>query len=189
MRFCDIQSMLYFSDTIMADTGLRPFHEESDDWQDWFEAFQNFLVMKAIKKNSMKLAALKLHGGTEIRKLLKNLPQPPVEDCLTPYHEAISRLSKYFEQTYNNLHEITVFNAMKQMQGESVRKYLVRLRTQSVKCKFSDAEDRIREQFVQGLADEQARNHAILKNLSLTQVIQEASLNETLKPASGRNKN
>ena len=167
---------------IMEVTGLRVFCEESDEWSDWFEAFKNYLVTKDIKKGTKKLASLKLHGGPEIRKLLANLKKDPKDGLKSPYREAISRLKRYFAKSYNALHEITVFQSMKQGKDETVRKYLVRLRAQAAKCRFADPEQRIHEQFVQGLGDEQARNKAILKGLTLAEVLKMATMNATLQP-------
>ena len=62
-----------FSGIAMSDTVLRVFKEEADNWPDWYEAVTNYIATTQLRMTSMKLTTLRLHGGPEIRKLLKNL--------------------------------------------------------------------------------------------------------------------
>ena len=71
----------------------------------------------------MKLATLKLYGGPEIRKLLKNLKKDPEDEPLSPFREAVSRLKRYLKNL-NPMQEITVFQGIKQLEDENVKKIL-----------------------------------------------------------------
>ena len=62
-----------FSGIAMSDTVLRVFKEEADKWPDWYEAVTNYIATTQLRMTSMKLTTFRLHGGPEIRQLLKNL--------------------------------------------------------------------------------------------------------------------
>ena len=125
--------------------------------------------------------ALKIYGGKDIKKLAHNLPQtaPVVTD--DDYKKLKRKLNNDFLPKKNKHHARYTFNKQKQIAGESVVTYAVRLREKSKDCEFGEqTDDRILEHLVQTIKDSELVKRSIQKKWNLDQFLEEASQREDM---------
>lgn len=166
----------------MADARPLPaFDSAGQQWANWKEKFVSYLHTRSVKDPERKLSYLKFLGGDEIIYLLKNArasyDNMENDDV---YLAAMSLLDDHFKTVDNPFVEIEKFRSMKQATGEPAKNYVVRLRQQAMKCNFSQMEEEVRRQFVLGNADEKLKAKAFRKELELSELITEATANESM---------
>ncbi|KYB29405.1 hypothetical protein TcasGA2_TC031970 [Tribolium castaneum] len=65
------------------------------------------------------------------------------------YEAAVSKLNEYFYPKQSKIYERHIFRLTKQEPGEEFEKFLVRLRNQAAKCKFTNVEEHLIDQIVE----------------------------------------
>ncbi|KAJ8915716.1 hypothetical protein NQ315_000650 [Exocentrus adspersus] len=98
------------------------------------------------------------------------------------YKTAITKLNEYFLPKQSKIYERHLFRLTKQEDGEKFDKFLVRLRNQSSKCKFSNEEEHLIDQIVEKCTSVELRKKilAIGDNINLETIISEANVLEAV---------
>jgi hypothetical protein len=78
------------------------------------------------------------------------------------YEIAIQKLDEYFATKQSKIYERHIFRLMKQEDGEKFEKFVVRLRSQAEKCKFSDANEHIIDQVTEKCKMKELRKKILL---------------------------
>lgn len=148
-----------------------------------------YLQTKNLRSPADELAYLKIIGGLELIDLLKNLPpsNPPgvwrfvslIEN--DEYKDALSRIDDYFEQAKNPVQKRYEFRSIMQNDGERMKEFVLRLRTQANKCEFDNIEKEVMDQLITGTRDHQIRRRALMnKYPTVQEVMAEAMVNESV---------
>ena len=113
----------------------------SSRWKKWLQRFENFIVALDIKDNTRKRAML-LHyavdGVQDIFDTLSDTGEAKDYKC------AKDKLSEYFSPKINIAYETYKFRQAKQLAGETLDSYHVRLRHLAATCDFPDVEREIK---------------------------------------------
>ena len=83
----------------------------------------------------------------------------------------LSKLNEYFSRKKNVLFETHKFRQLKQVTGEMIDQYCTRLRQQAIICEFSNSENAIKIQLVEGRLSSRVRRKAIQDDLSLADIL------------------
>ncbi|XP_052744494.1 uncharacterized protein K02A2.6-like [Bicyclus anynana] len=123
-----------------ASVGLR--------WEKWKRGLEIFLIASDISDPKKRKANLLHLGGLALQEIYYNLPGDQNTDA-DEYDFAIKKLDTFFSPMQSKIYERHLFRLLKQEPNEKFDKFLVRLRHQSSKCKFSNNEDNIIDQIVE----------------------------------------
>lgn len=127
---------------------------------------------------------LRRYGGSEVRNLVKYLPDPPAladDQQETEYEKLVRKLNLHFVPQENKQHARYCFNKERPRSHESVASYAARLREKSEKCDFgANADDRILEHITQTISDQDLIKKSILKKWNLGQLLDAASKKEDI---------
>nr|CAI5867977.1 unnamed protein product [Callosobruchus analis] len=120
-------------------------------WEKWKRALGIYLDAANIDNPSKKRATLLHVGGLGIQEIYYNLPGAHVEptEDNDVYEIAIRKLEEYFAPKQSKVYERHIFRLLKQEPTEKFEKYLVRLRNQAEKCKYTNPEENIIDQIVE----------------------------------------
>ena len=131
---------------------IKPFTVDEDHiatgekWHDLLEELEREMRFFRISDAADKKDAMLIYGGTEIRRLEKNLPDPEEGDV---YAKLQSKLNNYFAPKKNIHYARYLFLKMKPHAGEGTGSYAARLREKSKSCNFRDDDERILEHIIQ----------------------------------------
>jgi len=117
----------------------------------WKRTLQIFLIAANIKDEEAKRATLLHTGGLGLQEIFYNIPgaQESGGENEKVFEIAIQKLDEYFAPKQNKIYERHIFRLMKQEDGEKFEKFVVRLRNQAEKCKFSDTNEHIIDQITE----------------------------------------
>ncbi|XP_048482951.1 uncharacterized protein LOC125489811 [Plutella xylostella] len=158
-----------------ASVGLR--------WEKWKRSLEIYLEAADIKSPSKKRATLLLLGGTGLQDIFYNLP---CASAVTPetdeFQVAVEALDNFFRPKQNKTFERHVFRLIKQDEGESFEKFLVKLRDQASKCKFDKPDDHIIDQIIERCQSSELRKKILImgETVTLDKVITEANTLEVV---------
>nr|CAH7763371.1 unnamed protein product [Callosobruchus chinensis] len=98
------------------------------------------------------------------------------------YKIAVEKLSEYFHPRQSKIYERHLFRLTKQEEGEKFEKFLVRLRNQASKCKFTNIEEHLVDQIVEKCTSVELRKKilSIGDSISLEGIINEANALEAV---------
>ena len=137
----------------------------SGPWGNWRQCFQDYLRATQLLSypDEDQLCALRQLLGVEGRRILASLgTSPQIDSCA----DVLDSLGRYSEtETLCSLR----FGRCAQQRNQSVDQFLAELTSLARACEFgASEEDRIRDQFVLGLASETTRNELVkMHELSL----------------------
>lgn len=100
----------------------------------------------------MKKRATLLHTGRlPLQDIYYNIPGAQVEETkdVDVYKVALSKLDEYFSPKQSKVYERHLFRLIKQEDGEKFEKFLLRLRNQAGKCKFTNNDEHLIDQIVE----------------------------------------
>ena len=63
---------------------------------------------------------------------------------------------------------------------------MVHIREKAKRCEFSNTDERVQEQFIKGCSDEKVKRRAVRRDMELSGMVNETSLNETFKEPRNR---
>ncbi|XP_062538170.1 uncharacterized protein LOC134206466 [Armigeres subalbatus] len=141
---------------------LPAFKTGSDprnDWLKWRKAFERFMVANGIEDDDEKYNLLLVLGGIELQTYYDKIEKlhvgvPTTEEgsdvIILKYESAALSLEKYFAPQLNKRFERHLFRALKQEVGESFEDFVFKLKEQANRCKFSDVDDMIVDQIIEG---------------------------------------
>lgn len=160
-----------------------------DDWLKWKELFEVYLQTRNLYSATQRLAYLKIIGGLELIDLLNNLSPSNTPGAgrfvslieTDEYSDALNRVDDHFEQARNPIKERYEFRTMVQNNGERMKEFVLRLRTQANKCEFDDLDKEVMDQLITGTKDPQVRKKALMNRYSSVQeIMAEAMVNESV---------
>lgn len=125
-------------------TSLPPFDLDATDptiigteWRNWITRFENFLIAFDVKNDARKRSLLLHYAGERVHELSETLPDQQASttpDADTPsvtarntYQHLKDKLDAYFNPRMNTTFEIFQFCQAKQLEGESVGQFSIRL--------------------------------------------------------------
>ncbi|CAB4044482.1 Hypothetical predicted protein, partial [Paramuricea clavata] len=155
-------------------SGLGNFDPHSDPttlsvrWKEWLRRYERFLVAMDIKDDTRKRALLLYAAGNEVEKIFATLSEVGEEK---DYKKAVEKLNEYFLPKKNVLLETHKFRQLKQITEETIDQYCTRLRQQAIICEFSNSENEIKIQLVEGCLSSRVRRKAIQDDLSLANIL------------------
>lgn len=154
-------------------------------WEKWKRALEIFLLAISVEDHAKKRATLLHSGGLALQEIYYNLPGAHVEttDGVDVFKIAISKLDEYFSPKQSFLYERHMFRLMKQEPDEKFDKFVVRLRHQSKKCKFSDANENLVDQITEKCTSAKLRKKILLlgDTVTIEKIITEANALETVE--------
>ena len=139
-----------------------------------------------------RVDALYIYGGPEIEQLLEILPDPTDDQVSVPdyvkasnetvndFHKNVHKLHNHFSTMVNKDSARCKFDGLTQG-DQSMATFYVSLKQQAEKCRFPDADDAIRSKILQTMVDKRLRREAMLKEFSLTKILQEAANREDVE--------
>ncbi|KAG5893745.1 hypothetical protein JTB14_001389 [Gonioctena quinquepunctata] len=159
------------------------------EWQKWVRAFQLYLDSENINESVRKRNKLLHLGGIELQEVAYNIPGAIVE-----YNEAndndvfgilVEALTKYFSPTQNSTFERHTYRNIKPSNGESLNKFLLRLRQQATKCSFGNSADEateinIKDKIIDDWAPLELKRKLLEKERSLSDIIDLCQIHEQI---------
>ncbi|XP_060558907.1 uncharacterized protein LOC132719176 [Ruditapes philippinarum] len=135
----------------------------SKAWEQYEKRFEIYIQAAGVTKDYQKRALLLHVGGSQIQDVFNSLGSPG-----TTYKDAADSLSNYFKPKKKIQYERRVFHQSKQMYGETIDNYVVRLSKLAVSCEFIDQDDQIRDHILESCASDDLRKKLLTtKNLTL----------------------
>lgn len=118
---------------------------EKEEFNRWKKLMESYFIMRNIgeDKDAQKVATVNLAGGDELMDLLESLVDPSEELFNKTYTEAkdrndynklILKLSTYFNKVENLVKRCYELRNLKQMRGEKIRDFELRVRSMARKC-------------------------------------------------------
>lgn len=153
-------------------------------WERWKRSFNIYLDATEITGDEKRRATLLLLGGSELQEIIYNLPGAFVDaiEGIDVFKTAVEKLDEYFLPKQNRVYERHIFRQIKQEEGEKFEKFVVRLRNQAGKCKFSCSEENLIDQIVEKCSSSELRKKILTlgDTVTLDKVIIEANTLEAV---------
>ncbi|XP_022836441.1 uncharacterized protein LOC111363813 [Spodoptera litura] len=144
-------------------------------WEKWKRSLRIYLEAADITTPVKKRATLLVLGGGALQEIFYNLPGANVgpEHDADLFEVAIDKLNDYFLPKQNKSFERHIFRLIKQDEGESFEKFLIKLRDQAAKCKFEKPDDHIIDQILEKCLSMELRKKMLTMGdgITLDQVI------------------
>ncbi|KAL0901956.1 hypothetical protein ABMA27_007099 [Loxostege sticticalis] len=151
-------------------------------WERWKRSFNLYLEATGITGEEKKRATLLLLGGSGLQEIVYNLPEAYIEvsENVEVFKTVIKKLDEYFIPKQNKIYERHVFRQIKQEEGDKFEKFVVRLRCQAAKCKFTKSEEHLIDQIVEKCSSPDLRKKILTlgDDATLDKVISEANTME-----------
>ena len=111
-------------------------------WKKYKQRFELLCTAIGVAEEKQKLAMFLTYVGDDTYEIFENtkLNESPT------FNEAIEALDKHFEPQSNKSYETFLFRQMKQLEGENLNQFYIRLKEQASKCGFADADLNIKQQ-------------------------------------------
>ena len=108
------------------------------EWEEWIEDFEDEITYFEIRD---KISALKIYGGQELKKLARNLPDPPPIEVDNEYEKLKRKLNNHFLPKKNKHYASYMFSKQRMESYESIVAYAARMREKARDCEFGDQAD------------------------------------------------
>lgn len=156
-----------------ASIGLR--------WEKWKRGLELYLTATNVTTAEAKKATLLHMGGLSLQEIYYNLPDIEGESG-DAFAVAVKKLDKYFAPKQSRVFERHLFRLIKQEVGERFDKFLVRLRHQCSKCKFTSPDDHLIDQITEKCESIELRKKILTMGdeVTLDKIISEANSLETV---------
>lgn len=187
----------FFSSFVIDAAVMPPFKIGSDprnDWIRWKRAFDRFMKANDIVDDDEKYNLLLVVGGLELQgyydKICKwhvvTSPEEGSDERIAlKYESAIVSLDKYFAPQLNKRFERHLFRAMKQDGQESFEEYVFRLKDQANRCIFTEIDDMIIDQVIEGCKSSELRKKLLTDETTLNGAL---TLGKTLEEVQKQSK-
>ena len=133
------------------------FTEESSlgvRWEKYVNKLENLFTGLNITSKKRKKALLLHYSGDDVYEIYDTLNLGADEEN---YDDTKDQLETYFNPRKNTQFEIFEFRNMKQLKGETIDQFTLRLRQKAKNCAFTNAEPEIKSQFIQGMSSQKLR--------------------------------
>ena len=146
------------------------------EWNKWMSRFENLLLALEVTDAKRKKAMLLFYAGKDVHEIYDTLSPATDEE----YDAAKEKLKTHFEPSKNETFEVYNFRSLIQMEGESIDRYLTRLREAAGRCGFTDSKKEIKHQIVFSCTSKKVRRKALSEDPSLDDLVKYArSLEKT----------
>lgn len=174
-------------------SAMPPFKIGADprnDWIKWKRALERFLNANKVEQDEEKFNLLLVLGGIdlqtyydkvakwEVQKTIDENEEVLEEVIVLKYESAILSLDEYFAPQLKKRFERHILRSMRQNNQEPFEEFVYRLREQANRCIFSDVDDMIVDQVIEGCSSTELRKRLLTTEMSLAEVI---SLGKTLE--------
>lgn len=153
-------------------------------WEKWKRSLQIYLEAADITNSTKKRATLLLLGGAGLQEIFYNLPGASGEatEEVDKFDLAIRKLDEYFIPKQNKTFGRHIFRLIKQVEGETFDKFLIKLRDQAEKCKFDKPDEHIIDQIIERCVSSELRKKILTMGdkVTLDKVITEANTLEVV---------
>ena len=106
----------------------------ANNWKKWKRAFEYYAEGKGLDNTRKKTSQLLHYTGMEVKGIFEDLVDPDPAGDQDPYAVCIRKLDHHFRSDENIPFERHVFRQLAPTNGESVDKFVVRLRRQTRYC-------------------------------------------------------
>src|SRR5258705_5515792 len=128
-----------------------PGRTDGESWAEYVERLSFYFIASSTKENQ-KLAVLLSVVGAETFRTIRSVTAPTKLDSLS-YSDVVLRMGAHFNPSPSHIAQRCRFHRRLQIQGESITTYITQLRKLSEHCKFTDLDDRLRDQLVAEVVD------------------------------------
>jgi hypothetical protein len=115
-------------------------------WREWLQGFDFFLRAQASATEDQRISMLIHAAGKDVRRAFVSLK---LASDLT-YDKVVLALTQHFEPARNKRYERHLFRRCVQSEGESTNDFVTRLRELVATCEFTDEDDALFDQLVEG---------------------------------------
>ena len=124
-------------------------------WEEWKNSFLAFSLITELNKKpvNIQIATLKYCMGNEADEILKTFNFTDEES--SSFDTILARFDEYFKPKKNIIRLRRIFNRRLQEEGEDIEIYIRSLYSIADDCSFTEKKERIRDQFVAGIRDEE----------------------------------
>lgn len=154
------------------------------EWEDFKNQLDLLFKLKGVDKPEEKKSLVLLLGGQDLRRICATLPEEEGRgnSVSNEYGIFLNKLDEFFIQKRSKRFERHIFRGLKQKEGEKFDKFVLRLRSQSLKCEWSlgQMNDNIVDQIVEGCLQEKLRAKIMEKDLDLEEAVQLGNSVETM---------
>jgi len=146
----------------MAIPNFERFNVSSDNnsvglrWDKYVSKLENLFVGMNIDAKKRRKALLLHYAGDEVYDIYETLPGD-LESSDSNYDETKAALKLHFSPQKNTEYEKFEFRTMKQNHGESIDQFTTRLRQKATNCAFTNKDDEVKSQFIQGVISNKLR--------------------------------
>lgn len=165
---------------------IEKFEIEGDEnslslrWEKWKRAMDVFLTASNVTKEESKLAILLHAGGVALQDIFYNIPGAKTSGNTNDklYDNAVQKLDEYFKPKESIIYERYIFRKIKQQDSEKFENFIIRLRNQAEKCKFTDAKEHIIDQITDKCCMNELRKRILLmknEDVNLDKTISEGN--------------
>lgn len=171
--------------------GALKGHDLFNEWLEFKAAYEIWAEAMEIHSQSKKFQWLLVAGGREIQRIYGSTPQSENEVLelkaplivIPQYDNAIYRLEYYFQSKSNPMLERQVLGEIKQQDKETFNEFVVRLRTQAMRCGFE--KDRVDEevffQILQGAKSDKVKHYAVTESGKSLEHLISYAINDEIK--------
>ncbi|XP_053391490.1 uncharacterized protein LOC128554261 [Mercenaria mercenaria] len=143
-------------------------HSVGARWNKYVAKLENIFVGMKIDTNKRKKALLLHYAGDDVYDIYETLTLSASEDN---YTDTKTKLKAYFEPKKNREFERFEFRNIKQTSDESIDQFCTRLRQKSELCEFSNKDDEIKSQIIQGCTSKTLRTKCLEEERSLQDIL------------------
>ncbi|UYV84424.1 hypothetical protein LAZ67_X002122 [Cordylochernes scorpioides] len=146
----------------IAPSMFERFDENLENVENYIYRLKQFMLISKTKED-FKTPFLISSIGPKYFGILRNLVFPEEVDQV-PFDKLCKILLKHFNPKTNIIYERFVFQKMDQKSGETISKYIIRLKEQAQRCNFGDfLQESLRDRFVAGIIDTPTQKKLLLK--------------------------
>ena len=130
------------------------FDFSKESWPEWKSSFEMYRKISELEKKAqdMQIITLKYTMGSKCEEIIRTMNLSDEES--KSYETVMKKFDEYFKPKRNELRLRREFQSRKQLPGEDMEVYLRELYKLAENCNFADKLDRIRDQFIYGLCDQ-----------------------------------
>lgn len=150
-------------------------------WEKWKRALEIYLLALNIDNPNKKRATLSHTGGLSLQDIIYyNISGAHVDEAegIDVYKVALDKLDEYFLPKQSKIYERHLFKLIKQENEEKFEKFLLKLRNQVGKCKFTNSDEHLIDQIVEKGNSIELRKKilSVGDTITLDQIIYEANV-------------
>ena len=138
-------------------------------WPSYISRMKNMFTGYNITNDAQKRSLLLYYAGPDVSDIFDTLPSQG-----TTFDEAVTCLTTYFAPKKNTEFERFKFREEKQLPGETVDSYHMRLQQLAKSCEFHNKDDEIKSQIIRGCLSTRLRRRALRQETTLKELLDHA---------------